>query len=349
MPITMRAAILVDQRQPLIVDEVLLPPELNVGQVLVRVHASGICGSQIGEIDGVKGPDAYLPHLLGHEGAGRVEAVGPGVRHVRPGDLVVLHWRKGRGIDAAPPTYQWRGQPLNAGQVTTFSELTVASENRVTPVPGDSDLQVLPLFGCAVTTGFGVVTSDARLTIGDSVVVVGAGGIGLNIVQAAALVSAFPIVAVDLHDERLELASAFGATHLINSSHQDLEAELDAIFRERGGADCFIDNTGIPDIIELGYRATGPEGRVVLVGVPAAGRKSSIHTLPLHFGKTITGSHGGDSLPHVDIPRYLGLYREGRIALRQLITDTYPLDEVNEAIEAIRTGKSVGRCLLEMG
>jgi S-(hydroxymethyl)glutathione dehydrogenase/alcohol dehydrogenase len=140
IPKTMKAAILVEQRQPLVVDEVELPSVLEVGQVLVKVHYSGICGSQLGEIDGAKGEDKFLPHLLGHEASGTVEAIGPGVKHVNLGDTVVLHWRKGLGIEGAPPVYKWRGQKLNAGWIATFNEYAIVAENRVTAIPHDSDL-----------------------------------------------------------------------------------------------------------------------------------------------------------------------------------------------------------------
>ncbi len=217
----MKAAILVEQRQPLVVAEIELPQTLEVGQVLVKIHYSGICGSQLGEMDGAKGEDKFLPHLLGHEGSGSVVATGPGVRQVKAGDKVVLHWRKGPGIEAVPPKYRWDGKTVNAGWVTTFNEYAIVAENRITPIPADSDMEVAALFGCAVTTGFGVVVNNAKLKIGESVVVFGAGGVGLNIVQAAAMVSAYPVIAVDLHDNRLELAKQMGATHLINSKKVD--------------------------------------------------------------------------------------------------------------------------------
>ena len=214
----MQAAIMVAQNQPLVIDTVDLPPEMGIGQVLVKLHVSGICGSQLGELAGVKGRDRYLPHLMGHEGSATVLEIGPGVKHVKPGDLVVLHWRKSAGIQADPPQYRWRGEPLNAGWVTTFNSYAVVSENRCTAIPADTDPEVAALFGCAVTTGFGVVENNAQVRIGESIVVFGAGGIGLNIIQASALVSAWPIIAVDLFDSRLELAKLLGATHTINSS-----------------------------------------------------------------------------------------------------------------------------------
>jgi S-(hydroxymethyl)glutathione dehydrogenase/alcohol dehydrogenase len=345
IPSTMQAAILVEQNKPLVVAEIELPQHLEVGQVFVKIHFSGICGSQLGEIDGAKGEDKYLPHLLGHEGSGVVMAIGPGVRHVKVGDKVVLHWRKGLGIEAIPPVYRWQGKTVNAGWITTFNEYAIVSENRVTSIPEQSDLEVAALFGCAVTTGFGVVVNNAKLTIGESVVIFGAGGVGLNIVQAAALVSAYPVIAVDLHDNKLKLAQALGATHLINAKQQDAEEAINQIAGQHN-IDCFIDNTGNPDIINLGYRVTKPQGRVTLVGVPRKGKDISIHSLPLHFGKTISGSHGGESMPHLDIPRYHALHQHNRINLRELVTEILPLEKINVAIERMRSGTLSGRCLL---
>ena len=132
-----------------------------------RIEYSGICGSQLGEIDGAKGEDKFLPHLLGHEGSGAVVATGPGVRHVKEGDTVVLHWRKAHGIEATPPRYSWRGKPLNAGWVTTFNQYAIVAENRVTRIDPHCDLKVAALYGCAVTTGFGVVVNNAKVKLGE--------------------------------------------------------------------------------------------------------------------------------------------------------------------------------------
>jgi S-(hydroxymethyl)glutathione dehydrogenase/alcohol dehydrogenase len=346
LPKTMKAAILVELRQPLVLGEIELPERLDIGQVLVKVHYSGICGSQLGEIDGAKGEDKFLPHLLGHEGSGTVEAVGPGVRRLKPGDKVVLHWRKGIGIESATPAYGWGSKKVNAGWITTFNEYAIVSENRLTAIAPDSDLEIAALFGCAVTTGFGVVENNAKVRIGESVVVFGAGGVGLNIVQAAALSTAFPVIAVDLHDSRLALAKDFGATHVINSLSHDAIAEIKRI--APAGVDVFIDNTGIPEVIESGYSITKSQGRVILVGVPKKGNDISIHSLPLHFGKILTGSHGGEALPEADIPRYMQLFRAGKINLKPLITHRFPLDSVNEAIAGMRSGAVSGRCMLEL-
>ena len=344
---TMQAAILVEQNQPLVIDEVQLPDRLEYGQVLVKIHYSGICGSQLGEISGVKGPDAYLPHLLGHEASGVVLEIGEGVTSVQPEEHVVLHWRKGHGIEAKPPKYQWQGKPLNAGYVTTFNNYAIVSENRLTAFSREYPMRLAPLFGCAVTTGLGVVTNNANLKLGESLVVMGAGGVGLNVIQGAALHSAYPIIAIDLFDNRLELAKQLGATHTINSrSLKDWQEEVENILDNKG-VDVFVDNTGNPEIIAEGWKLTQDKGRTILVGVPAKGEETKLYTLPLHFGKTITGSHGGNGYPSDDIPRYMLLSELGKLNLSDLITETHSLEEINQAIERMRNGKLSGRCLIK--
>lgn len=346
-PKTMKAAVLVEQRKPLVIAELELPETLVAGQVLVRINTSGICGSQIGEIDGAKGEDRFLPHLLGHEGCGEVVETGPGVRFVKAGDRVVLHWRKGLGIEAQPPVYKWDGRQVNAGWVTTFNEYAIVAENRLTPIPAGINQEVAALMGCAVTTGFGVVTNNAKLTIGESVVVFGAGGVGLNIVQASAMVSGYPVIAVDIHDSKLALARSLGATHTINAQKEDAFQAIRNILGSNG-LDVFIDNTGNPSIIEGGYNLVKNQGRVVLVGVPKKGNNINIYSLPLHFGKKLSGSQGGEAIPEADIPRYLTLYSEGRLKLEQLITARYTLDTINDAIDDMRSGKFSGRCMIWM-
>jgi S-(hydroxymethyl)glutathione dehydrogenase / alcohol dehydrogenase len=345
----MKAAILSELGKPLVIDQVDVPDDLNVGQVLVKVLYSGICGSQLGEIDGKKGDDPYLPHLLGHEGSGKVVKTGPGVKFVRPGDTVVLHWRKGLGIESDCPKYKWKGQTLNAGFVTTFSEYAIVSENRLTVIPGnDVAMDILPLLGCAVTTGLGVVNNNAKVKIGESVVVLGAGGVGLNIIQGSDMCSAHPVVAVDIHANRLEMALKFGATHLI---HMNQVSDLSATIRDivgKKGADVVIDNTGNTDMINSAYSLVKPDGRVILVGVPKSGDHISVYSLDLHFGKVLTGSHGGETQPSIDIPRYLNLYKNKKINLDGLITDRFCLDDINIALDRMRSGQAAGRCMIEM-
>ena len=344
----MKAAILLEQNQPLVVDEVELPSKLDFGQVLVEVHFSGICGSQIGEIKGVKGPDSYLPHLLGHEGSGIVIETGPKVSQVKVGDHVVMHWRPGNGIQANPPKYKWKGKALNAGYITTFNEYAIVSENRLTAIPDDYPLEVAPLYGCAVTTGFGVIENNAKLKIGESIVVFGAGGVGLNIIQGAKLYNAHPIIAVDRFQNRLELAQKIGATHLINNYNESNWQDVIHKVVGDSGADVVVENTGNPDVISICYELTKPMGRTILVGVPNKGDNVSLYTLPLHFGKVLTGSHGGEGNPSEDIKRYMELDRKGIINLSKMISSQCSLEKINVAINKLIKGFEVGRIIIKL-
>jgi S-(hydroxymethyl)glutathione dehydrogenase/alcohol dehydrogenase len=341
----MTAAILETLSAPLVLGEVEIP-ELECGQVLVRIQCTGICGAQLGEIDGKKGPDKFLPHLLGHEGGGLVLKTGPGVTQVREGDHVVLHWRKGAGIHARPAKYLWDGRTVNSGWVTTFNECAIVSENRVTPIPADVPFEVAALMGCAVTTALGLINNLAHLKIGQSLAVFGAGGVGLNVVQGAAMVSADPIIAIDIYDHKLELARRFGATHTINSTKADVESEVRKIVGS-AGVDVFVENTGLVRLIEQAYRLTANAGKTILVGVPKHDEDITIHSLPLHFGKVLTGCEGGSTDPTVDIPRYIRLYQRGKLQLDSLITHRLPFRQINAALDQVRAG-DVGRCVLSM-
>tara|TARA_A100001388_G_scaffold274576_1_gene258430 strand:+ start:769 stop:1809 length:1041 start_codon:yes stop_codon:yes gene_type:complete len=345
MEIEFEAAILVGHNKPLEIEKIRFENDLAVGQVLVELKVSGICGSQIGEIDGVKGRDNFIPHLMGHEGCGVIKKIGPGVTTVKEGDKVVLHWKKGSGINSEVPNYRYQDTKINAGWVTTFNKFAVVSENRVTSIPENVPSDYAALFGCAVTTGFGVIENNAKLRIGESIVILGAGGIGLNIIQAAKLVSAYPIIAVDIFDERLELAKKLGATHLINSRNCDFCDVVKSLVGPN--LDVFIDNTGKPEIIEKGYELINSKGRLVLVGVPKLGSNINIFSLPLHFGKTITGSFGGETHPERDIPRYMNLLLEGKLSLDGIITERFSLNEINTAISRMRSGKTIGRVMID--
>jgi len=336
------AAILVEQHEPLVVDEVEVPAP-GFGQVLVKLSASRICGSQLGEIDGVKGPDKWLPHLLGHEGGGTVLEVGPEVRHVKAGDRVVLHWRPGRGIESRGPVYGWRGGKANAGSVTTFNQFAVVSENRLTPVPGDTDAEVCCLLADTLTTGFGVINNDAAVRIGESVVVIGVGGIGLGTVLGAKLAGAFPVIAVDLHDHKLAKAREFGATHTINSRETDFATAAEQILG--GKADVVVDGTGNPAVLEKAFALASNTGRCIGVGVMPHDRKLSINTLPLHFGKRLVGSHGGSSQPADDIPRYLRMMKAGVFDPRGMVSHRIRLDAINDGIAKMRSGEVI-HCII---
>lgn len=344
---TTTAAILVEQKKPLAVAEIALPAELSFGQVLVKILYSGICGAQLNEIAGAKGPDKFLPHLLGHEAVAEVLEIGPSVKTVKPGQRVCLHWRPGTGLQCEPPKYDWNGQVVNAGWVTTFCRHAIISENRMTPVADDFDPRLVPLLGCAVTTAMGVINNDAQVKIGQSVVVFGVGGVGLNIVQFAALVAANPVIGVDINDEKKEMALKFGATHAFNSKKVgDIAEEIKKIVGP-GGADVVIDTTGNARMIELAYELTHADGRTILVGVPTKGDKVSIYTLPLHFKKVLKGSEGGSCVPALDIPRIINLVQKARVSLDGLVTHEFALEDINDALDLVRTGQA-GRVLIKM-
>jgi S-(hydroxymethyl)glutathione dehydrogenase/alcohol dehydrogenase len=340
----MKSAILVESKKPLIVAEIDLPAKLEFGQVLVKVCYSGICGAQINEIDAVKGLDKFLPHLLGHEGSGIVEKIGEGVTTVKSGDHVVLHWRKSAGIESVTPQYLWNGKKVNSGWVTTFSEKTIVSENRLTVIPKSFDMRIAPLFGCSVTSAFGVVNNDAKIKIGQSILIFGVGGVGLNVAQAASMVSAYPIVGIDLYDHKIDMGKKFGLTHGITDNLDNIKNKIYNIVGDKG-ADVAIETTGNSKVIEKAYELTASHGKTILVGVP--NNKISIYSLPLHFKKILTGSHGGDSIPDIDIPRYIRLINQKKMTLENLITHEFKLTDINKAIELFRSGKA-GRIVIKI-
>lgn len=338
-----KAAVLRTQNAPLSLETLETPQELGVGQVLVKVMRSGICGAQIGEIAGVKGPDKHLPHMMGHEGAGKVLAIGPGVKHVTVGDHVVMHWRQGVGINSDPPKYKVFGDSytvVGGGWVTTFNELAVVSENRLTPVAPHVPYDVMALMGCALTTALGVINNDAQVKFGQSVAVLGCGGVGLNLIQAATMATAHPIFGVDLYEHKLQAATKWGAT-LVSTSVDAIRSILPK------GCDVVIDTTGRAEMIEAAYELTANGGRTVLVAQMRHDHKARVNTLPMHTGKTMFASEGGQTDPSVHIPRYLRLFDAGKLSIDGLITHRYKLDDINIALNEIRAGRT-GRVILDM-
>lgn len=340
----MKSAILVESKKPLVLANVDLPSDLKFGQVLVKVYYSGICGAQINEIDAVKGPDKFLPHLLGHEGSGVVEKVGEGVTAVKVGDHVVMHWRPNAGIQSLTAKYYWNGKKINAGWVTTFNERAIVSENRLTVIPKDFDLRIAALFGCVITSGFGAVNNDAQVQIGQSVLIFGMGGMGLSITYASSLVSAYPIIGIDLHKDKLEMAKQFGLTHGLVANSNELVDYLLKILDNKG-PDVVFETTGIPKNMERAYELTPNDSKTIFVGVPHD--KISIYTLPLAFKKKLVVSHGGNSIPDRDIPRYIRLIMNKKISLQKFITHEFSLSEINKAIDLFRTGKA-GRIIINL-
>ena len=340
-----RAAILVELRKPLQLAE-LAVPALQPGQVLVEIYYSGVCHTQLGEWLGQRGPDPYLPHCLGHEGSGRVLDIGPGVTRCRPGDPVVLSWIKGPGMQVAGTVYDWNGQPVNAGGVTTFSCHSVVSENRVTVIPGELPLRVAALLGCAIPTGCGAILNTAGVRAGQSVAVLGAGGIGLCAIMAAAVAGADPVVAIDVEPRRLELARQVGATHTLDSRGEEPLAALRRLLP--GGLDVAIEASGRPEVMRLALAAVRNQGgKAVVVGNAPFGEHLQLDPRELNQGKQLLGTWGGDNDPPRDFPRYARLILSGRLPAERLLEREYSLPEINSALEDLQA-RRVARPLVNM-
>lgn len=344
----MKAVILETINGPLVIGEVGLT-DLVFGQVLVKVLASGICGAQLQEIAGNKNNAAYVPHLLGHEGAGIVEKVGPGVTKVKAGDKVVMHWRQGDGIEADFPSYTYNGKTMKSGKVTTFSEYSIVSENRITPVPQDTPNELCALLGCGLSTALGTINDEAQVKFGESVMIVGAGGLGLNLINAAKLASAYPIISVDIYDNKKGSAESLGADFFINCKTDSIK---DKIFEKFGikDVDVIIDTSGNKQSLEDTIPLLSGKGRYIMVGQPKP--EESIELKNAHHlfggeGKMIKATQGGKFSPSKDIPRYVRLHKSGILKIDNLITHRVKLDEINKAIDLVRSGQA-GRIIIDI-
>ncbi len=343
----MKAAVLETLNAPLRIADVGLLP-LQFGQVLVRVLVSGICGAQLQEISGHKGNAGFLPHLLGHEGCGLVEEVGPGVLHVNCGDKVVMHWRKGAGIESDFPAYVLDGQTIRSGKVTTFSEYSVVSENRLTRVPAGTPPDLAALLGCGLSTALGTIENEAAVRFGESVLVVGVGGVGANMIRAAALAHAWPIGAVDVHSLKRSLAREMGAHFFFNPIEVDL---ADAVRAENiRGFDVIIDTAGTGASMESALPLLNPGGRFIMLGQPIPGRAVSISEAKHMFegeGKVIKATQGGGFHPEFDIPRYVRLHAMGALKIEDIVSERIPLCEINHGLDLVREGQA-SRVMVDM-
>ena len=334
----MKAVVLERINHPLAIRDVELT-DLKVGQVLVKILVSGLCGAQLHEIRGHKGNEKFLPHLMGHEGCGIVESVGPGVTTVKVGDKVVMHWRPGAGIEAPFPSYVLNGKSMSSGKVTTLSEYSIVSENRVTAVPDDTPPELCAILGCALTTAMGIIDNEVDLKFGESVAVVGCGGVGLNLLQGASMKSACPIYAVEKNFDKRNLCFTAGATVLLDDIN-NLTEKVDVI----------IDTTGIPEVISACVSKLSGRGRMILVGQPAPGRGVEVMNAVNLFsgiGQTIKATQGGKTNPTEDIPRYVRMHKEGKLDIESFVTHRFKLDQINEAFDLLRSGNA-GRIIIEM-
>ena len=339
------AAILVEPSKPLVLGE-LEVPRLSSGQVLVELAYSSICHTQILEVRGFRGYDPYLPHCLGHEGTGIVRMVGGEVSKVKVGDPVILSWIKSSGLDAPSSVYKWEGRDVNAGGITTFGKHMVISENRLSHLPNDISMRDATLLGCAVPTGIGSVLNVAKPSPGNWVVVFGCGGIGLCAINAAAISGCTRIIAVDILQEKLQLAMELGATHIIDAETEDPVSEILNICPN--GVDIAIECSGRPE--NIGYCLSGVRdrgGMAIVVGNPRDGEKTLLDPRELNKGKQVIGTWGGDGTPDQDNPKYFELIRSGSLNLAAMIGDSYALSDINQAITDLETGKSI-RPIIDM-
>jgi len=338
----MKAAILTEINKPLIVDEVELT-DLQIGQVLIKITKSGLCGAQIQEIKGLKDNAKFLPHLLGHEGCGIVQETGPGITKVKKGDKVVMHWKKGSGIESNFPTYIWKNKKISSGKITTLSECAIVSENRITKIDNQIDDVFCALLGCGLSTGLSVINNEANLKFGESVLILGAGGIGINCILAAALSYAFPIVAVDINEQKRTLAEKNGAEFF---EIKDLEK----LFDKHKKFDCIIDTCGNLDLVSKCIPFLSEEGRCIFVAQPKA-NSSLIISNPIKFfstkGLIFKTTQAGNFNPDTDIPRYSKLYKNKAINVDKIVTDYYNLNEINEAITKLTIGNP-GRIMINI-
>ncbi len=334
----MKSAVLVELNKPLFLSEVEVG-ELSVGQVLVRVLVSGICGSQLHEISGHKGNGKFLPHLMGHEGCGIVEEIGPGVTLVKPGDKVVMHWRPGLGIEADFPKYKLNGKSFSSGKVNTLTEKAIVSENRLTVVPQDTDPEFAALLGCSLTTALGVIDNESDLKFGERVAVFGCGGVGLNVLAAARLAGAGEIYAVDRSASKNEICLDQGANFFFSD-----------IAKIPNKIDLIVDTTGNIDVISQAFNMLSNRGRMILLGQPKPGQALVIPEAIEFFkgsGMAIKASQGGSTVPQEDIPRYLQLLRLGLISVQELITHRFSLTDVNLAFDLLKSGNA-GRIMINL-
>jgi S-(hydroxymethyl)glutathione dehydrogenase/alcohol dehydrogenase len=354
----MKAAICYALNEPVRVDDVSLDaPKKN--EVLVRMVAAGVCHSDRSVLNGIM--PAKLPCVLGHEGAGIVARAGEGVTHVKEGDRVVLSWVTPCGrcffCQSGSPQLCDVGAQINAthrqpdgttrlhrdgADLQTFSALGALAEEVVAPanacikLPDDAPLDKAALIGCAVMTGVGAVLNTAVVQPGSSVAVFGAGGVGLNVIQGAVIAGASRIIAVDVNERKLELATKFGATDCVLS--QDALTAIRDLTKGRG-ADYAFEAIGRKESIEQAYASLRKGGTCVVIGIGS--RKESV-SLNVFFipvtEKRLVGCWYGGSDVHRDAPRMLSLYREGKLKLDELLTRTYPLEEINQAFADMDAG-----------
>jgi hypothetical protein len=338
----MKAAVLTKINSPLEIAN-LQTCDLKIGQVLIKVIKSGLCGAQIQEIKGLKGNEKFLPHLIGHEGCGVVEEIGDGVTKVKKGDKVVLHWRKGSGIESDFPSYIFNNKKISSGKITTLSEYSIVSENRMTKIDHNISDDFCALLGCGLSTGLSIVNKEANIKFGESVLILGCGGVGLNCILASKLSCAHPIVGVDTNEHKKNLIIKNGGEfcHIDN---------LIQIFDKYKKFDCIIDTTGYLDLVSKCIPYLSEQGRCIFVAQPKQNSSITISN-PINFfstsGISFKTTQAGNFEPDIDIPKYTKLYLNKLINTDNIVTDFYNLDEINDAVLKLNSGTS-GRIIINI-
>ena len=356
----MKAAVLYEANTPVVIEDLDME-EPAQGEVLVKLGASGVCHSDWHVVKGEWTHHA-LPTVLGHEGAGVVEATGPGVTNVKPGDHVILSWKPNCGLCEAcqkgwpnvcysplqSPTYRRRsdGETVNRlAHLGTFAAYATVPEIAAVPIDRDVPFGQAALVGCGVTTGVGAAINTARVQPGTTVAVFGAGGVGLNVMQGAEIAGATTIIAVDIRDNKLDMAMEFGATHAVNASRED---PVERIMELTGGLGAHYAFEAI-GLVEAPFvqsiQCTRRRGVTVWVGHAPEETPVTIDARELMQEKTVIGSMYGTARPQIEFPRLLALYKAGKLRLDELITRTYPLEEADAAFEALGKGE-VARSVL---
>jgi Zn-dependent alcohol dehydrogenase len=353
----MKAAICYEYGKPLMVEEVEIDPPQQ-GEVKARTRACAICHSDIHLLGGEW--SGRTPVIAGHEAAGVIEEVGPGVADVQPGDRVVISLIRSCGqcfyctlgrpyncefdypLRRQSRLHNQEGVSIKQGFSTAaFAEYVVVDQSQVVKVPEELPFDSASLLACGVITGMGAATNTAGVESGSTVVVIGAGGVGLNSVQGARLSGAAKIIAVDLLDNKLHASRIFGATHTINASLQDTR-EIVMDLTEGRGADYAFITVGSSLAIQQASQMIHKGGIAVIVGMPANDDvEFNLNAHHMTDGRTVMGSLMGSTRLSVDIPRLVELYRQDRLLLDELITSRYPLEQINEAIESVERGQEL--------
>jgi len=334
-----KAAILKNINEPLIIDEIE-NESLSEGQVLIKILQTGVCRSQVFEMEGQRGLDKYLPHLLGHEAIGVVVDHGEKVTKVKEGDYVVLSWIKSKGISAKPAKYFWKNKIVNSGQITTFSEYSVCSENRCLSIEKELAYKIGPTLGCALPTGYGISLTQPELKKAKYIGVIGLGGIGMAALLGALDQSDAEIFAIDVNQDRLKEAKVLGAKYIFNPLKSSIET-LDFIKEKTKNnmLDLLLECSGSINVLNNTLKLINNSGLVKFVSHPKFGDLLNIDPFELILGKRIEGSWGGGTDPDRDFKLIAEKILNNKKFLKLYSNKFYELEEINLALNELKIGK----------